>query len=171
MWLWIIFYVVMSFIMSAIILVVSFIWPVLQGAPFIATDRKKIADIISLTDPKAGQKIVDLGSGDGRLVLNLAKSGAIVHGYEINPILVWWSRYKIKKSRQMNCQIYRQDFWQKDLSEYNSIIVFGIGTIMSRLAEKFDRELRPGTKIISNGFTLPGKKEIKKIGQVYLYIR
>jgi 16S rRNA A1518/A1519 N6-dimethyltransferase RsmA/KsgA/DIM1 with predicted DNA glycosylase/AP lyase activity len=68
------------------------------GAVFAQTQQSSIHKIITLANPKPGQKAVDVGSGDGRLVIALAKSGVQAHGYEINPWLVLVSRLNIKKS-------------------------------------------------------------------------
>jgi ribosomal protein L11 methylase PrmA len=68
----------------------------IQGAPFVPTTRKKIEIIKNFACFKPEIKIADLGSGDGRLTIAIAKNKAIVHGYEINPFLILISRLWIK---------------------------------------------------------------------------
>lgn len=75
-----------------------FILPILYGgAVFAKSDEKLIATMIQLAKVKPGEKAVDLGSGDGSVIIALAKAGAEAHGYELNPFLVWLSRRQIKK--------------------------------------------------------------------------
>lgn len=66
-----------------------------NGAPFLPTDRTKVRAIVSLARVKPGERAVDLGPGDGRLVVALARAGACTTGYEINPLLVLWLRFLI----------------------------------------------------------------------------
>ncbi|TSA46497.1 SAM-dependent methyltransferase, partial [bacterium] len=64
-----------------------------QGALFVPTHRDKVKKIIELAHVQPGEKAVDLGSGDGRILIALAQAGADAHGFEINPLLIIWSRY------------------------------------------------------------------------------
>src|SRR3990167_6554218 len=70
------------------------------GAIYVPTGRTKIKKIIELANIKPGDRAVDLGSGDGRLVIALAKSGGESHGYEINPWLVRLARKNIRQDRK-----------------------------------------------------------------------
>lgn len=163
-----IFLAVVSFL--GVVLVASFLLAILKGAPYIATDKKKILEIIKLANVNSGQKVVDLGSGDGRLVLALAETGAETHGYEINPFLVWWSRWKIKRARLSDrAFVHQKDFWDQDISTFGIVIVFGSGNIMSRLEEKLKSELAKNSLVVSNGFYFPNWQYQHKTGQLYLY--
>src|SRR5258708_6697282 len=89
------------------------------GAIFLPTNDQSLARIVQASKARASLHMVDLGSGDGRLVIALAKQGARVDGFEINPFLVWWSRYQIKQAGLNNAKIYFQSFWPADLSGYD----------------------------------------------------
>ena len=67
------------------------------GAINVPTTDEKVEQIIKILDLKGKNKAVDLGSGDGRLIIALAKSGVEAHGYEINPLLVSLARKNIQK--------------------------------------------------------------------------
>lgn len=153
------------------ILAILFLLPIFQGAPFIPTDKKKLPTIIKLAGIKSGQKIVDLGSGDGRLVIALAKAGAEAHGYEINPFLVWWSRYKIKRAGlKEKAFVHQKGFWRANLQPFDLVVLFGIGHIMEKLEKKLKKELKPGAKVVSNCFTFPNWQHSIKEGPILLYI-
>jgi len=147
-----------------------FIIPFFFGAPYEPSRGKALINIIKFTDVKKGDKIAELGSGNGVVCIQLAKNGAEVHGFEINPLLVWISKRKIKKlGLQNRVFIHWRNFWKEDLGKYNKIVLFQFKTIMRRLERKFKKELKPKTKIISHWWRIPGWKIKKKIGRIYLY--
>ena len=93
--------------------------------------------MIALAQIKPQTKAVDLGSGDGRIVIALARAGVDAVGYEINPILAWWSRIRIYRlGLQSRARIYNQSFWSADLSGFDVVMIFGITHIMGRLEKK-----------------------------------
>ena len=119
-----------------------------------------------------GERIADLGSGDGRIVIACARHGIRAEGYEINPILVYSSRRAIRRAGlEKLATVHWKSFWRADLASFDAIFVYGIPYIMADLRKKLEHELRPGTKIISHVFPFPewtsaAKHEAEKI---YLY--
>lgn len=100
----------------------------------------------------------------------MAKKGAIVHGYEVNPILVWRSRNFIKNAGlEKKAFIHWKSFWGEDLSKFDVITVYGITYIMEKLEKKLQSELKPGTRVVSNYFTFPTWKPAKQDGEILLY--
>ncbi len=140
------------------------------GAPFEPSSRKGLKNIIKLANIKKTEKVAELGSGNGKIVIAFAKSGAEVHGYEVNPILVWFSRRKIKKlGLEKKAFIHRKNFWKIDFGDYDIIVLFQVHYVMKKLAGKIKREAKKGTRVVSNTWKFPGKKPVKKICHVYLY--
>ena len=149
-----------------------FVIPFFFGAPYEPSRGKALKSIIKFTNPKFGDKIAELGSGDGRICIALAKNlqKIEIHGFEINPFLVWISRRKIKKlGLQNKIKIYWKNFFKEDLSRYNKIVMFQFNTITNKLSKKFKKELKPGSIIVSHWWKLPEWKIKKQIGRVYLY--
>jgi Xaa-Pro aminopeptidase len=64
----------------------------IRGAPFVLTGSRTVKTMTALANIQPGEKAADLGSGDGRILIAIARAGAEAHGYEINPFLVLWSR-------------------------------------------------------------------------------
>jgi len=177
--------VILFIVIIIIFLIFSsfFIFPWFFGAPYDITREKAMKNIIKLAKPKTGDIIAELGSGDGRVCIALAKSvmntktNFIIHGYEINPFLVWISGRKIRKLHLQNhIKIHWRNFWNVSLKDFNKIIFFQFMSITKSLEKKFDKELKPGTIIISHNWKLPdwkikkqlGKKNLLE-GEVYLY--
>lgn len=141
-----------------------------KGPVFLPIRKQDLTEMVKSLDIKPGDRAVDLGSGDGRIVIEMAKAGAEAHGYEYNPLLVWWSRLKIKKAGlSSKAFIHRADFWRRDLSEFSVITVFGINYIMGRLEKKIAKEALPGLRIASYIFSFPTLKIFKKEHGVYFY--
>jgi cyclopropane fatty-acyl-phospholipid synthase-like methyltransferase len=164
---------IIYFILGIILLFIFLFWAssFLFGAPFQPSSTRAVRDIIELSEVKKGQKIVDLGSGDGKIVIEFAKKGAEAHGFEINLFLVWISRIRIRKlGLQNNAFIHWGNFLRQNFSEFDTIISFQFIHFMPDLEKKLRRELRRGAKVISNTWKFPNWKPKKKLGHVYLYI-
>ncbi|MGM0440129.1 MAG: class I SAM-dependent methyltransferase [Chlamydiota bacterium] len=103
--------------------------------------------------------VVDLGSGWGTLTSYLAKlfPGATVLGYELSPIPLWFSRLRGPR----NVNICRKNFFETPLPEDSIIICYLFPRAMQTLKSKLEKELLPGTLIISNTFAIPGWEPIK----------
>ncbi|MDP3056969.1 MAG: class I SAM-dependent methyltransferase [bacterium] len=147
-----------------------FVYALLFGAPYVPIPKYGLDKMIEYANVKFGQKAVDLGSGDGRIMIALAKVGAVVHGYEINPLLVLWTKWKIKKEGlEGRAFVHLKSFWDTDLSSFDIVTLFGVRKIMGRLEEKLNKELKPGAKIISFGFSFYGWEYLKKEQATFLY--
>lgn len=140
------------------------------GAPWLPARRRDMNDIVELGEITEQDITIDLGSGDGRLLVEAGKLGAHVIGYELNPLLVWWSKRRLKKFGD-RAAVYRKNLLDADVSRATLIYIFGIGTFMPAVAEKLKRECQPGTKIVSIAFELPGWNKDAEQGAAIRYIR
>ncbi len=146
------------------------LYSLIRGAPYAALGSDRLKTVIKLLDIKKGEQIADLGSGDGRIVIAAAGKGATAVGYEINYLLVLLSRKNIKKSGLKNASIRQKDFWSENYSSYNSITIYTLPHILPALGRKLKKELKPGSKVISNHYKFPNWKIHKSEGDVHLYI-
>ncbi len=139
--------------------------------PFVTTSSDHIKTILTLAQITSETRAIDLGSGDGRMVMEFGKAGAIVHGYEVKKQLVKKSQQRIKDAGLSETVfIHHESFWEADLSSFNLIYLYGMQSILGRLEKKLDNELKPGTKVISNIFRFPHWKVKREKDNVYLYI-
>ena len=159
-------------ILFLIILLTLILVILLRGAPYVPSQEKTIRQMILLAGILPGERAIDLGSGDGRVVIALARAGAEAHGYEINPLLVWLGRRKIRKEGlEKVAFIHFKDFWSVDFSAFDIVTVFGISHIMSFLRRKCKKELKSDARVIANSFPFSKWPHTKKVGEVYLYER
>jgi len=141
-----------------------------RGPLFVPTRQKHVPRIIELLNVKPGEKFADLGSGDGRLLVAIARAGGEAHGYEHNPILVLRSRQLLKREGLGGkAFVHMANFWHTNLSTFNGVIVYGIPYIMGRLEKKLERELKSNARIVSYSFRFPNWQPAESEGGVYLY--
>jgi cyclopropane fatty-acyl-phospholipid synthase-like methyltransferase len=164
---------IIYFIIGIILLLIFLFWAssFLFGAPFQPSSNKALRNMIELSDVKKGEKIADLGSGDGKIIIEFAKLGSEAHGFEINPILVWISRMRIiKRGLQNNAFIHSKNFFKQNFSDFDIITSFQFIHFMPELEGKLKKELKKGARVISNTWKFPNWKYKKRLGDVYLYI-
>lgn len=151
-----------------ILLFVSFGMIVFIGAPYVPTDNQAIEGIFSVLKIRKGSTVVDLGSGDGRVLMSASKHGYKAIGYELNPVLALVSKYRLREYPKAKVVI--TDYWKADLSKADVVFIFSAAPYMHRLNEKFKNELKPGTVVISYAFSFESKKIDQKIGPANIYI-
>ncbi len=140
------------------------------GVPYLPTPNKNLSKMLELAELKPNELLIDLGSGDGRILIEAAKKGAKAIGYEIDPFLVWTARKEIKKQGLENkIKIYRQSFWKADLKEADVITFYGITGIMGRMEKKLLKGLKPGARVCSYVFSFPNWKPEKHGSGIFLY--
>lgn len=133
--------------------------PLINGAVYFPTSETSVQTMLRLANIKRGEKVVDLGSGDGRILLAFARAGGEAHGYEINPILVWRSRRAIREAGlEGKTFVHWKSFWRADLSPFDVVIVYGIPYIMKKLEGKLGKELKTGARVLSNVYPFPGRR-------------
>jgi hypothetical protein len=102
--------------------------------------------------------LIDLGSGDGRIVLTAAKVfGARGFGVEIKEDLVRLSNETAQKEGVADrVKFLKQDLFKTDMSQATVITMYLLPDTVNLLKDKFLNELRPGTRIVSHDYPLTG---------------
>lgn len=167
----------MTWTLAVILVVLFFLVTALfaSAAPWLPAWKKDAGRILKLADPKAGQRFFDLGCGDGRIVCAAAKTGAIATGLELSLLPFILAKTRVFLSKYSG-QILFRDLFQFDLSQADVVYLFLTPPIMPRLRAKLERELRPGTKVISYTFAITGwtptHTDTEANGRtIYLYLR
>lgn len=140
-----------------------------SAAPFVPTPKRQVQTMLTLAQIQSGERVMDIGSGDGRLVFAAAERGARAIGIEINPILYAWSALKAKFRHRRRVAFRRENFWRTDLSDVDVLTVYCLPGKMDRLQNKLARELKPGARVVVHAFPFPDWPYEKKDGKIYLY--
>jgi len=150
---------------------ILFATPALHRPVFVPSSDEKLRIMLQLAKAKKGEKIIDIGCGDGKILFALAKKGYKVEGIEINPILVKRCQKRIK---QLNLEelvsVSKKNLWSLDFADYDLLFLYGTSYIMLGLEKKLQKELKPGARIVSNQFKFPNWKSAKKEKEVMLYV-
>ena len=139
-----------------------------MGAPYLPTLTPQVTAALKLADLKPGQMLLELGCGDGKVVLAAAKQGIRVIGYELNPFLAavaWLRTRRYRKLVTIKCQNFWQGYWPAT----DAIFVFLLPKYMTKLDKKVIQECGEGVKVVSFAFTIPGKAKTKQLDGVFLY--
>ncbi|XP_051989654.1 ATP synthase subunit C lysine N-methyltransferase-like [Xyrauchen texanus] len=134
-----------------------FIAPALRKIclPFVPATRAQIENVLTVLQTRSGS-LVDIGSGDGRIVIAAAKRGFKAAGFELNPWLVWYSRYKAwREGVQHSTSFYISDLWKVSFSEYTNVVIFGVPQMMEQLEVKLQTELQSSAKVVACRFPFP----------------
>ncbi len=121
---------------------------------WVPTPQELVDTMLSIAGVTTDDFVIDLGSGDGRLVITAAKRGACALGIEYNPDLVALSRINADIEGVSNkVEFIEADFFEYDLSDATVITMFLLPEINLKLRPRL-LELKPGTRIVSNTFTM-----------------
>ncbi|KAG7190033.1 hypothetical protein KM043_006183 [Ampulex compressa] len=132
--------------------------------PYVPATTQQIQNVLKALEGRTGS-LVDIGSGDGRIVLAAAKVGFKAHGIELNPWLIWYSRIRACASNlSSNTAFIKQNLWKYNLREYNNVVIFGVEQMMGEIEQKFLTELKRDSAIVACRFPLPSLSAIKTIG-------
>ncbi len=143
---------------------------IFKGAAPIPSRRSTVTAMMRLAEIVPGQKLYDLGSGDGRVLFAAAKQGANCTGFEINPFLFWYTRIRAWLKRAKSVRVLRSDFWENPINDADVVTVYLVPSAMARLQTKAKAEMRPGAKIIAAVYPFPDWPPVKQDGKAYLYI-
>jgi len=165
------------FIIILFVFVATFAYAGYRGAPWAPTRKEDIARFLELAEIKGGEKVYDLGCGDGRLLFAAAEKGATVVGYEISllPYLI----AKVKQllfPRKKQTKILFKDFWHVDLKDADLVYFFLMPKVYKKLKEKLEKELKPGARVIAYVWPIDGWEPqrisaLKNVQKIYLYQR
>jgi hypothetical protein len=137
-------------IIVAIVIIGFFLWSFVKGAGYEPVPGRILDEMIEFSQPGPGKQVYDLGSGFGRIIINVAqRTGASCTGVSV-----------VKKN-----------LLDADISGADMVFVFLWDGIMQKLKDKALREMKPGSVVVSyyhqfHGWE-PERKDLK--AKVYLY--
>jgi SAM-dependent methyltransferase len=144
-----------------ILIIIPTVMSMINGAPYVPTPFKRAEQMVKLAKLKKGDRVYDLGCGDGRFVYIAANQyGAKATGFELSPIvyllavvrkLLWKSKAKIKFA----------NFKTQNISDADVIFCYLLPDTLRNIQKNLDLKIKPGTKIVSYAFKIPDWKLIQ----------
>src|SRR5256714_12789815 len=132
--------------------------PSKDAGPYVPSPQSVVADMLRYAEVGAKDFLIDLGSGDGRIVLTAAKVfGARGFGVEIKEDLVHRANEAAQKEGLADkVKFLKQDLFKTDISQATVVTMYLLPDTVNLLKEKLLTELRPGTRIVSHDYPLTG---------------
>jgi ribosomal protein L11 methylase PrmA len=143
--------------------VASVAWCETAGAPYVPTPTAIVDRMLTLAKVGPGDYVIDLGSGDGRLVTTAvakykAKGGM---GIDIDPKLVELASENARKAGVADrVKFVEGDLFKADVSAATVVTLYLLPSMLGDVEAKLAKELKPGTRVISHDYPLPSWKHI-----------
>jgi predicted O-methyltransferase YrrM len=143
---------------------------------FVPTPPEVVDAMLKLANVTAKDVVYDLGSGNGIIVVTAAeKHGARAVGIDIDPQRVKEANERIQKAGvEDKVKILNEDLFEADISPATVVTLYLLPSLNQKLIPKLNKELKPGTRIVSQSFDMgddyPPEKTVDVNGrQVYLW--
>lgn len=141
-------------------IIISATWSIagMFGAPWVPTPIWVVDRMLKMADIKAGEALVDLGAGDGRIVIWAAlryKANAI--GVEIDPLRCLWANFLIHLlGLSRRAKVHYASIYETDLLPHADVVTaYLLQSTNQKLERKLAQECKPSVRIISRTFTFP----------------
>lgn len=151
------------------------------SVPFVPTPIEVVREMLKLAELKPGEVLLDLGCGDGRVLVTAAKEfGARAIGIELRSDLVSRAvRNVIHEGVQDKVLVIQGNFFELKLPPADVIFMYLLTSVNERLKPKLEKEAKVGARIVSHDFEVIGWKPKKvedfrdggRSHRIYLYER
>ncbi len=153
----------------------------IPDVPFVPTPEPVVKRMLEIAGVKPNDVVYDLGAGDGRIIITAATLfNAHAVGIEIRKEFVSNIESKIKSLGLDNkVVIMHGNIFDADISKASVVTMYLLTSVNERIRPKLEKELRPGVRVVSHDFEVPGwvpnyseefKEENGRVHRLYLYI-
>ena len=153
---------------AMVVFVLCFGLVLVFGPPYLPTMHRQVEAAIKLANLKPGQTLLELGSGDGRVLVAAAQAGLNVVGYELNPLLFIFSWLRTRRYRKQ-VRVVFGNFWQMSWPKCDAIYVFLLPRLMAKLEQKINAERLNQVPLVSFAFKFKDLTPVNEEAGVFLY--
>lgn len=156
-------------ILIVVLIVMMFAAVLLYGAPYLPTLSNNVETALDLLDLKKGQTMLELGCGDGRMLVAAARREIHSVGYELNPVLYLYARIRTLRYKNY-VSVKFGNYWTKKWPKADGMYVFLLERYMNKLDNKIVQYAnKKSFKLVSFAFKIEGKKPAKESSGMFLY--
>jgi len=131
---------------------------------YVPTPYAIVEEMLNIANAGPGDYLIDLGSGDGRIVIAAAKRGAYGHGVELDPKRIREAELNAAKAGVSDKVLFlKENIYETDFSRATVITLYLFPTINIKLRPFLLEKMKPGTKIVSHDFSMDEWKPDKHI--------
>jgi SAM-dependent methyltransferase len=121
--------------------------------PYASTPPDVVEKMMEVARVGPGDYVIDLGCGDGRIVIAAARKGAMGHGVDLDPQRIREARENAHKANvNERVMFVQEDIFETDISQASVITMYLLSTVNEDLRPRLMKELEPGTRIVSHNF-------------------
>ena len=136
--------------------------------PFVPTSENVVKLMLDVVNVGPGDYVIDLGSGDGRIVIAAAKRGATGHGIDIDPRRIKEARDNaVREGVDKKVLFIQDDLFKTDFSRASVVTMYLLNSVNLKLRPHLLKNLRPGTRIVSHDFDMDDWKPDKYLKEGY----
>ncbi|WP_420131602.1 SAM-dependent methyltransferase [Rhodopseudomonas sp.] len=123
---------------------------------YVPTPQDVVDRMLQLTEPKPGDYLIDLGSGDGRIPVTAAQRyGLNAQGVDIDPVRITEAEANAKGAGvQDKVKFVRADLFETEIGKADIVTLYLLETLNAKLRPRLLSELRPGTRVVSHTFSM-----------------
>ncbi len=156
---------ILIFLTIGVVLAVHLVQEVTGKAPFIPISEEVLPDIVSALKLKDQSVFYDLGCGEGRVVFAVAGAGSSIRAYGVERsfvpyILALWNK---KEGKSLNAFFIQKNFFKVSVHDATHIFLYLFPGLMDALLPKLEKELKPGTRVVSCDFKFTHKQPVEII--------
>lgn len=126
-------------------------------APYWQSPPAIVEAMLDLARLRPGECLIDLGCGDGRIVIAAARRGARAIGIDIDPARIAEAE-AAAGAASVTAAFRREDLFETPLAEADIVTLYLLGHVNNLLAGRLAAELRPGARIVSHAFPIAGRE-------------
>jgi SAM-dependent methyltransferase len=128
----------------------------IKAGPYVPTPSVIVDEMLKLGDIRRDDYVVDLGSGDGRIVITAAERyGARGLGVDIDPALVDLANENARRAGVADrVRFEKQDLFATSLADATVVTIYLLPHTVTQLVEKLRGEMPPGARVLSHDYAL-----------------
>jgi SAM-dependent methyltransferase len=143
--------------------------------PYVPTPQIVVNAMLKLANVKEGDFVIDLGCGDGRIVVTAARDfHARALGYDLNPVRIKEANENaVQAGVEKRVEFVEKNLFEADISKATVVTLYLLPSVNEKLKPRLLAELKPGTRVVSHSFDMgdwkPDKEENVDGRRIYLW--
>ncbi len=126
-----------------------------KDVPYVPTPESVVEQMLEVADVGPGDYVIDLGSGDGRIIIAAARRGATGYGVDIDPQRIQEANQNARKAGvEDKVSFIEENIFDTDISKASVVTMYLLNSVNKKLRPTLLEELKPGTRVVSHSFNM-----------------